>query len=96
MKKKKNRKLNKLRIFAASIIVFFLFYLTIKSIYGVVPKGVSIEKVSVSELTSDEKKQLRKHDNSYHLDVAHKKGLSAPIKADIKEASKKHLNWLRI
>jgi hypothetical protein len=84
---KRRRRLLKPLFYAAISIAFFLLYLIISSIVGAYTKGVSIDRVPVSELTSDENNQLRKYDNSYHLDVARKKGISEPFKGNIEETS---------
>ncbi|MCF8380784.1 MAG: DUF5715 family protein [Bacteroidales bacterium] len=73
---------------AAIIIVLLLFYLFGKSVGGEKKNRVSIDYVSVSELTRDENTQLRKYDNSYHLAVALKKGITEAFTGDIKETSR--------
>lgn len=87
MPMKREKKLYKPLVFAAISIAFFLCYLVIKSIWGLDTKGLSIDYVSVSELSSDEKSLLRKYDNSYHLAIAREKGIPRPFEGDIKETS---------
>ena len=78
---------HKLLGFVAILIALCLFFLIIKFIWGAVTKGVTIDQVQVSELSSDEINQLHKYDNSYHLDIARTKGLPEPFEGNIKETS---------
>ena len=83
---KKRGMLRRVLVFAAIAIAFFLVYLLIKSFWGA-PKGMSIDYLAVAELSPDEKSLLRKYDNSYHLEIARKKGISVPFAGNIRETS---------
>lgn len=89
MVKNKKRKLNKARVFAAILILFIGIYLIIKVIIGVFCHGVKIDEIPVSELSANEKSQLRKYDNSYHLAIAREKGLGEPFEGNIEETASK-------
>lgn len=84
---KKGKRLRIPRVIAAILLVTVLVYLALRSIRGSSEEGVSIEEVPVSELSPDEKDQLRRYDNSYHLAVAREKGIAAPFEGDIRETS---------
>jgi len=82
---KKRKKLKKKYAIAAIFIAFFLVFLLIRPFWGAALKRISIDQIPVSELTKDEKDLLRKYDNSYHLAVARKKGMTEPFTGSIKE-----------
>lgn len=84
---KKRRKLKKPYRLAAITLAFFLVFLVIRTVWGALIKGESIDNVPVSELSKEEKDLLRKYDNSYHLAVARKKGLAQTFTGNIKETS---------
>jgi len=89
MADKRKKKLNKPKIFVAILIAFLSIYLMIKAIILILPQGVKIDYIPVSELSLVEKNQLRKYDNSYHLAVAKDKGLTDAFEGTIDETAQK-------
>jgi len=84
---KKRRKLYKFLVLTSIPLAIFLLFLIVRTIWGAVIKGGSIDDFPVSELTKAEKDLLRKYDNSYHLAVARKKGIEEIFVGNLKETA---------
>ncbi|MFA9371398.1 MAG: DUF5715 family protein [Labilibaculum antarcticum] len=92
-KRKLKPKVRKILI-AAALFAGILFLLFIFK--TLTPKGKTVDQVSVSVLTKDESRALRRYNNNYHLKVARKKGLQKPLlskdeyKANAKEFASRY------